>query len=74
MMDLSREAVTIISELSMGVATAVTMSVWARMVPRRTRPSAIVGLFVRSLLARVGACLQKLKRREGRTKEVKEKW
>lgn len=36
MMDLSREAVTIMSELSIGVAMAVTQSVWARIVPRRT--------------------------------------
>ena len=42
MMDLSREAETMVSELSMGVAIAVTMSVCARMVPFRTSPSAIV--------------------------------
>ena len=39
MMDLSRDAVTIMSELSMGVAIAVTMSVWALIVPRGTSPS-----------------------------------
>ena len=42
MMDLSREAETMMSLLSIGVAMAVTMSVWALMVPRRTSPSAIV--------------------------------
>ena len=41
MMDLSREAVTMMSLLSMGVAMAVTMSVCALMVPRRTSPSAM---------------------------------
>ncbi|OMO70045.1 hypothetical protein CCACVL1_19128 [Corchorus capsularis] len=40
MIDLSREEVTIMSELSIGVAMAVTMSVWALMVPRRTNASA----------------------------------
>ena len=44
MMDLSREAETMVSELSMGVAIAVTMSVCARMVPFKTSPSAIVEL------------------------------
>lgn len=42
MMDLSREALTIISELSIGMAMAVTMSVCALMVPRRTRFSPMV--------------------------------
>lgn len=53
MMDLSRDAVTIMSELSMGVAMAVTTSVWARMVPRRTRPSAILDSNRERLVARV---------------------
>lgn len=44
MMDLSREEVTIMSELSIGVAMAVTISVWALIVPRRTRVSAIFEL------------------------------
>lgn len=44
MMDLSREEVTIMSELSIGVAMAVTISVWALIVPRRTRVSAISDL------------------------------
>lgn len=38
---MSREDVTIMSELSIGVAIAVTQSVWALIVPRRTRDSAI---------------------------------
>ena len=42
MMDLSRDDVTMMSELSIGVAMAVTMSVWARIVPLSTSPSAIV--------------------------------
>ena len=42
MMDLSREEVTMMSELSIGVAMAVTMSVWARIVPFSTSPSAMV--------------------------------
>ena len=42
---------------SMGVAIAVTTSVWARMVPRRTRPSAIFSLSNElRLLARVFLC------------------
>lgn len=45
MMDLSREEVTIMSELSIGAAMAVTQSVWARMVPRRTSCSCdMIGL------------------------------
>ncbi|KAK8485935.1 hypothetical protein V6N11_063549 [Hibiscus sabdariffa] len=39
MMDLSREEVTVMSEFSMGTAMVVTMSMWARMVPRRTTAS-----------------------------------
>lgn len=42
MMDLSLEEVTIISELSIGVAMAVTQSVWALMVPRRTSDSCAI--------------------------------
>lgn len=41
MIDLSREEVTIMSELSIGVAIAVTQSVWALIVPRSTNESAI---------------------------------
>ena len=48
MMDLSREAETMMSELSIGVAIAVTWSVCARMVPFNTSPSAIFGVWRRS--------------------------
>lgn len=52
MMDLSREEVTIMSELSIGAAMAVTQSVWARMVPRRTSCSCdMIGITVCSVCA-----------------------
>ncbi|KAK8559459.1 hypothetical protein V6N13_026881 [Hibiscus sabdariffa] len=51
--DLSREEVTIMLELSMGTTMVVTMSMWARMVPRRTTAS--LAIFQGVLEARVAA-------------------
>lgn len=63
MIDLSRDEVTIMSELSIGVAIAVTQSVWARRVPLSVSDSAI------SRVCWEGLCVERLGEAQGGSEE-----